>query len=557
MAQLLVKTVTDVFMEKHLDVAQTKGSQDFFKSQADEAEKQLTDLVDAKTNALKEREIVSIESQRELLNARLSNIDRELFNAKGNLEQATAEIDDLRNKIDGAEAEIVAAKLEGSDGTWSGMRQRVYELELLEQQQSSKYTDNHRSLIETREQLKGARAILAKLRSDRVDQSTTPNPAKLRMEEALQLLQTKVVGLQSIIEEQELQKAKTQQEVHELAKFELDQLKIDRNIALLQSNLQMLQEKREEARVLNELQQEKISNISLFQPATFVERPAKPNKKLVAAGFVFLGLMTGICLAFVREATNTTLRTAEHIESNLRCPVVFKVPYQRRLSLMPRFNRPGEENPMRPGCQTVVSDVLLSRARPLSAEKRGKTLGVIGVDHGCGASTLASALAMAASDDCRLKTLLIDGDCQGRTVSKSFGLNGAPGLMELVAGNASAEECVQRLDYSGLSLISYSKPSGGDLDSDPRDVLYAFEELSHQCDLVIVDLPPASHPDQTVAVAKHLDHVIVVVESEKTEIAAAERLLRRLSEGNVQVVGVVLNKTIERLPKFIGRLVNA
>ena len=76
---------------------------------------------------------------------------------------------------------------------------------------------------------------------------------------------------------------------------------------------------------------------------------------------------------------------------------------------------------------------------------------------------------------------------------------------------------------------------------------------------MIVDLPAANEPDQAVMLAQHLDYLLVVVESEKTLTANAERLLNRLSNGNANVLGVVLTKTHSYLPRvlqsFVGHTV--
>jgi Mrp family chromosome partitioning ATPase len=137
-----------------------------------------------------------------------------------------------------------------------------------------------------------------------------------------------------------------------------------------------------------------------------------------------------------------------------------------------------------------------------------------------------------------------------------FGLNGTPGLVELVNGSASHDECLQRAPNVPLDLVSSSADSCDDiLTNSAADIVQALQTYLHNCDLMIVDLPAASEPDQVVALAQHLDCVVVVIESEKTQTVAADRLLRRLSESNTQVIGVVLNKTRRYFPKVLQRLI--
>ena len=171
---------------------------------------------------------------------------------------------------------------------------------------------------------------------------------------------------------------------------------------------------------------------------------------------------------------------------------------------------------------------------------------------GAGASTLAANLAVSSSVDCQMKTVLVDADCRQRTISRIFGLNGAPGLVELLKGSASHDECLQRVQFSSVDLVSSAAESCPELlTANASEIIAALQAYQHDCDLLIVDLPAASQPDLAVALAQHLDCVLIVIESEKTQTAVAERLLRRLSESNTEVIGVVLNKTRCYLPKLL------
>ena len=91
--------------------------------------------------------------------------------------------------------------------------------------------------------------------------------------------------------------------------------------------------------------------------------------------------------------------------------------------------------------------------------------------------------------------------------------------------------------------------------SNATEIVHALEAYLQDCDLLIVDLPAASEPDQTVALAQHMDCVVVVAESERTRAADMDRLLNRLAASNTQVIGVVLTKTRNYLPRFVRTLV--
>ncbi len=555
MAQAIARTLTDEFLEEHVKVSATVGSLSFFEEQAKEAEHKLSDMLMKRSGLLKERKISSVAAQHETLGSQLGSLEKSLLSAQSSLQQSMAEINDLEGKASSAELEIVATKQKQGDQTWSLMRNKLYELEMEESRLASQYTPSHARLGQVREQLTGAKLILSKLESEREDHSTTLNPVRLRIEEDLQRTKTAVAGLESMIAETESQRETKQQEIRELLDFEVMLGQLDREIAVSESSLRLLQEKQEEARVIDELRGKHISSIGVFQPASFVERPVSPKKPVLAAAFGLMGLFGGIGWVFMREMTSTTFRTPEHVERDLELPVLSTIPFSARLAKLRRFPRPQHLVDIRVSCRSILSEILLSRPMINGNQYQGKTIGILGVEEGGGASTVAVGLALASSEDAGLRTTLIDFDLTKRTVSSAFDLNGSPGFAELVSGEADQEDCVQHFKKRPLSLIAGSSTrSNRRFEAEPLEVMRVLNELRDANALVIVDLPPASRPDQTLSIAQHIDHVIVVIESEKTGMVEAKRLIRQLEASNADVVGIILNKSRTYLPIWLRGL---
>lgn len=569
MAQALVKATTDAFLKEYLEVSRTDGSFQFFEQQCEALEAELTEVIAQKRKYMQDRNIVSIEANRAILKEQLTAVDRDLIVAQGELEQTAAEIKDLEQKSKDISAEIIANKQELTDSTWSGMRQSVYAVELLEKSLATKLTEEHPDLKQTRDQLKGAREILAERNSDRVNASTTPNPEWVRILTELHRLQTRSTGLRSIVAAKAEQHAAIYRDSHELLDVEQQMTEMEREIALKEASLRALQAKLEEARVIDELQSERISNVSVFQDATFVERPVSPRKRLLAAAAAMFAISGALGLAFFRETNNSTLRTADEVESILSAPVIARLPYEQKLRFFGRAGRrkrrrrrsrttPRSEKRIRTACKPIVTELLLAGSRPASTHSRAITVGVLGCNSGCGASTVATALAVTSAQDCGLRTLLVDADLRSRSVSDTFDLNGAPGLAEFVAGNATSTECTVRSESYDLDLVSSVSPTGNRrFEIGPRGIGESLAELQRDRDLVIVDLPPASRPDQTVALNQYLDYVLVVVESRVSDRSTVTRLLRRLHDSDTDMVGVVLNKSRDPLPRLIRKIVTS
>jgi polysaccharide biosynthesis transport protein len=555
MAQAIVRSLTEHFLIAQVNVSKTDGSFAFFEKQTLDAEDKLNKLLQQRTSMLQVRQIASIESRHAALALQLGTIESSLLDSQSSLKQYKAEIEDLMKKADDTEDEIVAAKQMQSDPTFSGMRTSLYATEMEEKRLAALYKPGHPQLEQVRNQVAAAKEVLENLDGDREDKSTTPNPAKTRIEEDLQKVRTKVVGLESLVHATEAQRDEKQKEIRELLDFAVKLSQVDRDVAIAESSLRLLQEKLEEARVLDDLQSQKISSVSVFQPATFAEKPVSPKKPLVAAAFAMLGLFGGIGWVFLREFTSTTLRTAEQVEKNLDYSVIATIPRSRGLKSIQQVVAASNVTDIRKSCTRVLSHVLLSHPPSSREGFRGKTIGVLSVIDGCGASSVAVGLALASSEDAGLRTTLIDFDLTKRTVSNAFGLNGAPGFAELLTGEAGREDCTQHVEHRPLGLISGSSAqSNRRIEADPKLIIHTLNELLEENDIVIVDLPPASRPDQTHAVAQHLDQILIVIESEKTELAAAKRLVRQLELGGAGIVGIILNKSRSALPRLLTRL---
>lgn len=539
MAQALAAAVTYGFLDRHQSVNFNQGSREFFQEQTREVETQVNQVRAERAEFMQLSKVVSIEDQRRMLTDQMGSAQRDVLITRGELEQAQAEIKDLTGKADETSAEIVANKEEKGDETWSGMRQRVYELEIQEQSYASMYAEDNPKLLNARQQLEGARQILKDMEKDRTNRSLTPNPVKIRIEEDLQRLQTKLVGLRSMLLEKEKQREELEQQVDELLSFELKLNEMDRNIVVLENSLYSLKSKLEEARVIDELQAQHISNVSIYQPATLVERPVSPQKSMVMAAFPMLGLMFGLGVALLFELGNKALRSARQVEQCLGRQVLASIPFQQSLQRVTADDQGNASLLTTSGYQAILAEAMLNTTG--ENVNRGTTIGVLGVDAECGTSTLAASLAHVSSHDLGLRTLLIDGNPRAATTSAA--ISSRPNVeserwgddnLRLVKVADNQHRCWLRMDAGEPSPL--------------------LSEYQTEHDLIIIDLPPASRPGGFNGIAQHVDYMLLIIESEKSDAPTVARLVRRLDASHV-AVGVVLNKTRSRTPRILSGFV--
>jgi capsular polysaccharide biosynthesis protein len=93
-------------------------------------------------------------------------------------------------------------------------------------------------------------------------------------------------------------------------------------------------ESTELTRIDQALEDQRISNITIAQPATYNARPVRPNGKINLLLGILLGLIGGPVVALGADRLRRTLKTADDVERLLNLPVLLTVPRWRQHQLV-------------------------------------------------------------------------------------------------------------------------------------------------------------------------------------------------------------------------------
>lgn len=166
---------------------------------------------------------------------------------------------------------------------------------------------------------------------------------------------------------------------------------------------------------------------------------------------------------------------------------------------------------------------------------------------GEGKTFTAINLALSFAFENQQPVLLIDGDAPRPKLRKILGLPEGPGLSDKIL-TPKLDPGAYLHDVRSAPLTVMTEGSR----VDDATALYAstraqavFAEIASQDPnrLVIVDAPPLLATTETVALARHADEVIFVVEADKTPEPAAATALDELLELNPNV-SLVLNRCL-------------
>ncbi|MGE5633542.1 MAG: CpsD/CapB family tyrosine-protein kinase [Caulobacteraceae bacterium] len=176
-------------------------------------------------------------------------------------------------------------------------------------------------------------------------------------------------------------------------------------------------------------------------------------------------------------------------------------------------------------------------------DKRVKTIVVTGANLAEGKSTVAAnyAITLAHADS---KVLVIDCDLRKPTIHKKFGLANRIGLTNILAQNLSPRKNMQvSVHVPNLYFIT-----SGPIPPNPSELIGSdkmknlISDLYEEYDYIIMDTPPVGVVTDAALLSSGIDGVVLVLESGRAEIEAAQRAKALLNNVKANILGVVINK---------------
>ena len=301
-SQAVVSSLVEFYLEEHARINRTPGAHKFLAEQADRLRGELTRSEESLRALKEETGLVAPDAQRQILVDRVGRLENELAGIAATMVATEAEAKALREKIATLPATVIVGTTRGlPNQAADAMRAQLYTLQIKELELKAKYPENHPDLVLTRQQTAAAAAILAKEEAGRDQVTTGPNKAReeaelsvLRHEAALASNRARVAALErQLTDERERLKAFTANQFR-VAKYQ-------REVELHDAQYRRFAESLERSQIDLALELEKISNVSVVQPATFDVKPVRPNKLLNAAVGLVLAFAGAIAVAIFRE----------------------------------------------------------------------------------------------------------------------------------------------------------------------------------------------------------------------------------------------------------------
>jgi len=326
-AARVLAALADVYMNRHVNLQRPSGEIQFFDEQTAQSEKRLRQAEVALVKFTMSRGVVSAAMERDIALQKIGEADAAYRLLAQERVEVGRTIDSLREQLKAFPSRSVTLKRWADNPDLMGkLKAHLLELQLKRLELLSRYEPSYRLVKEVDLQIDQAQAaIIAENLTPVRDETTDKDPnyewARLELEKA----QVKWDGLRAREASALTQVSVLRGVAQQMQSSSVDQQDLIRTAKADEDAYLLYLHKREEARIGDALDQQRILNVAIVEPPA---APALPNRSaLVYLLFAFglsLALSTGLC--FLAEYFDPTIRTPEEAGKLLEIPVLAWLP---------------------------------------------------------------------------------------------------------------------------------------------------------------------------------------------------------------------------------------
>ena len=274
----------------------------------------------------------SLAAEKEAVLNRLAGFETQLGDARVQIQQQTERVSALDVQLTREPERLRSSLRLNQDPTTEELEKALVALQLKRDALVQDFTPDNRQVRDVDQQIRATQERL-KAAEERVTSinRTEINKVNQDLKSLFLSAQTDLRGARARHDSLQAQVA-----IHRRALEELDQKGfitegLRREAKAAEDAYMLYQKKHEEARISAAMDQQKIVNVSIAQPAQRPLRPVGPRKALNLLLGLLLGAFGGLGLAFVSEYFDHSLTTGRDLEARVGIPLLGAIPDQGSL----------------------------------------------------------------------------------------------------------------------------------------------------------------------------------------------------------------------------------
>lgn len=273
------------------------------------------------------------------------------------------------------------------------------------------------------------------------------------------------------------------------------------------------------------------------------------NRAFVAA--IGLGVIAGVLSAILFDRLKNVFYTTEDIQDNVDLPILGIIPFYHGASSLTNINSSSKAKGATPSsAKSEPRRILFLEAfsslyaglQFVVSTHAVRSLVIASAEPGDGKSMVAAYLAETSAGVGK-KVLLVDADLYRPVLHNRFAVSNAKGLVDILSGNASANDVIQK---ASISENLYILPAGQEVVGSSRMLASKamqslMSDLREQFDMVIYDTPHLLGLTDAHFVTSQADGMLMVSAIEKTKRSVFMQVLNEVKTYELPILGIVAN----------------
>ncbi len=551
-AAAIINQVMQSYVDNNIEHnrSETSSARKFLQAQIPRTESELNTTTEALRRFKAQNQIINLGEESSATVQNISEIDRELNLAKGQLAEVSSQQAELRKQANLQSENTVDIT---SLSLIPGIQEVLGELQKIQSQlatEQTRYTSNSPRIINLKEQEIALNSLLQKRINETLGRNVKIAPGKLQLGELKQQLVGEFVRLQALRLGLE-NKVQTLADLHGSYKKRADfipnlektQGELERRLSVAQKSYEQLLTRLQEIRVA---ENQTVGNARIIQQALVPTQPVSSKMTIyLAVGGVFVGLLLGVAAAFFIDLIDRSLKTVKEAQAIFGYTL---------LGLIPKFD----------STSTTAEEVVLEAASPrvivatsprtiiheayqmlqanlkFISHKKVRTIVITSSVAGEGKSEVSANLA-ASFAQAGKRVLLVDADMRNPSQHHLWGVMNLTGLSNIIVGQEEVRRCVQLVTRNISVLTAGVIPPNPLALLDSESMTALIHTLSQQYDYIVFDTPPLAGTADAAVLGKVADGVLVVVRPGVADSASAVAAKSLLVRSEANILGIVAN----------------
>ncbi|MFI5364889.1 MAG: GumC family protein [Candidatus Binatia bacterium] len=314
-------------VDRQAQINQQSEAQQFFETQRQLLSQRLHQAEEALRQFYGHERIAPGENRTAVSN-RVAALESELAKSQTELAEGESRVEFLAKEIGKHPRNIpsMSASREGQPDALQLVRTRIIELELQRSELLSKFAPTSTKVQDLERQIAEAKSLLAAQQKDPSVAAGMVNPTYQDLELDLAKTQAQLAAVRGRVVALQSQAATLRSERDHLEQVAAAQDRLEQDVTTAKNALITYSKKEEEARFSSALDESRILNVSVVEPAQVPVAPQRwKGPRQLSAGAA-LSLLLGIGLAFVRDRIDPSIKSAAEACQLTGLPLLGEIP---------------------------------------------------------------------------------------------------------------------------------------------------------------------------------------------------------------------------------------